>query len=141
MPLAWGDAKRLARLHGIANELLVSARGSSIDAVAKGIERQLVTIGAEVRDLLEASDEQMADEFERVVLGDPANLLPPEVRAAAMAGWLNSALAVESIEEMARKDVQAEAAAAAPPARWRKQTVGFKIRTPVTRAQDEPGSP
>ena len=140
MPLTWDGAKRLARLHGIANELLVSARSSTTDATFDGIERQLEIVGAEVRELLAQSDDVMADEFQRVVLGQSANPLPTGVRAASMAGWLNSALAVESLEENARKAVQAEAAAAAPPARWRKQTVGFKIQAPITRAQDEPES-
>lgn len=134
MALSWGDAKRLARLHGIADELLRSARASTEPEIAEAVDRQLSAIGHEIVALLEATDARVAEEFHRVVLGRSGGPLPPEVRAATMAGWLKAALGTESLEEKARQN------AAGEEPRRRKQTIGFKIRRPITRAQGDSGS-
>ena len=136
MALSWEDAKHLARLHGIADELLTSARSSREPAIDDAVDRQLHAVADEVHALLADTDPPMADEFQRIVLGNPGGPLPPEVRAASMAGWLNAALATQSLEEKARQEVQATTESV----RRRKQTIGFKIRAPVTRAQGESGT-
>jgi hypothetical protein len=62
-------------------------------------------------------------------LRDLARPLPLEVRAETMVGWLNAALATESLDEKARQDAAGEGP------RRRKQTIGFKTRAPITRTQ------
>jgi len=136
MPLSWEEAKRLARLHGIADELLASARGSRDEQIVGAVDRQLGAVAQEVHALLVETEPPLAEEFQRVVLANPGGPLPPEVRAASLAGWLSAALATQSLEEKAKQEASVEMP------RRRKQTIGFKIRAPVTRAESErlPGS-
>jgi hypothetical protein len=129
MALSWADAKRLARLHGIADELLTSARASTEPQIVEAADRQLGTVGHEIHALLEAIDPLLADEFRHVVLADQLGPVPPAVRGAAMAGWLHATLTTESLEQKAMQNATAEQP------RRRKQTIGFKLRAPITRAE------
>ena len=129
MALSWSDAKRLVRLNGLATELLMSARATTESDVSAGIDRQLVAVATEVHAVLADSEPDTAGEFRRMILDNQADQLPPEVRAASMTGWLNAALASESLEQKVRQELRVEAS------RPRKQTLGFHIRSPVVRAE------
>ena len=129
MALSWSDAKRLVRLNGLATELLTSARATTESDVSAGIDRQLVAVATEVHAVLADSEPDTAGEFRRMILDNQADQLPPEVRAASMTGWLNAALASESLEQKVRQELRVEAS------RPRKQTLGFHIRSPVVRAE------
>jgi hypothetical protein len=143
--LEWDDRKRLLRMHGIADELLTSARGGSGTGAARGaFDRQLDTVAQEVHLLLLDTDGPAADEFERVVLQGAGDESPPEVRAAALVGWLKAGLAGETMEAQ-RQSEETQRSAQKPVGR--KQSIGFKIRSPVTREKvpeasadpDQPG--
>jgi hypothetical protein len=129
--LAWDERKRLLRLAGVAEELLSVAEASGHEAARAGLPGQLAFLMNEVQEVL-ASDPVAAEEFERLVVRGPGAEVPTELRAAALVGWLKAELAAESIEES-----RDEQAASRPPSR-RKQTVGFKIRSPITREQRIP---
>lgn len=129
MALSWSDAKRLLRLNGLATELLTSSRSTHERDVSAGIDRQLVAVAHEVYAVLELAEPETAGEFRRMILEAQADQLPPEVRAASMTGWLNAALATESLEQKVRQELRVEAS------RPRKQTLGFHIRSPVVRAE------
>jgi hypothetical protein len=131
MALEWDDRKRLLRMHGIADELLTSARANVGAGSAKGaLDRQLDTVAQEVHMLLLDTDGSAADEFERVVVQGAGDESPPEVRAAALVGWLKAGLAGETIEAQQQTD---EKQRNAQKPVGRKQSIGFKIRSPVTR--------
>ena len=132
MALSWADAKRLVRLNGLAGELLTSARSTTDGDVSEGIDRQLVAVAREVHAVFAEAEPDTADEFRRMILESESDQLPPEVRAASMTGWLNAALATESLEQKARQEVASEEN------RPREQTIGFKIRSPLTRAEAPP---
>jgi hypothetical protein len=117
----------LHRLTGIADELLTTARRTN-EAGEEAVQRELDFLMGEVRMTLALSDPDAAAEFEHVVVGPKRGELPSEVRAAELAGWLKAALAVEAMA--AQRAVQE---ASAPPALRRKQTLGFKLRSPITR--------
>lgn len=124
MPVSWEDRKRLGRLHGIADELLASARSTPDRAAADAIGSQLDALMSEIQTVLATNDEGLADEFTRVVMTEAATS-PAELRAAMLVGWLRAGLATEAME------AQRE-----PPKR--KQTIGFKIRSPITRELESP---
>jgi hypothetical protein len=126
MPVSWDDRKRLLRLHGIADELLASARAAQDPEAGNAIGRQLDALTSEVHEVLAANDEALADEFTRVVMADTAVSSPAPLRAAMLVGWLKAGLA-------------AEAMGAPPEPAKRKQTIGFKIRSPITREHESPG--
>jgi hypothetical protein len=127
MALEWDDRKRLLRMHGVADELLTSARAG---ASAGALDRQLDTVAQEVHMLLLDTDGSAANEFERVVLQGSGDDSPPDVRAAALVGWLKADLAGEAIE--AQQQAEEKQRSAQKPV-GRKQSIGFKIRSPVTR--------
>ena len=129
MRLDWQDRKRLIRMHGIADELLTSARGGAAGPAKEAIGREVDAIVEEVHMLLLDTDGPVADEFERIVL-QGTNDSPAEVRAAVLVGWLKAGLAAETFEAQRRAEERQNAAKA--PA-GRKQSIGFKIRSPVTR--------
>jgi hypothetical protein len=129
--LSWEARTRLHRLTGMAEELLTTARRGGGDGDSVG--RELDFLMGEVRMTLALDDPDAAAEFEHVVVGPKRGELPPEVRAAELAGWLKAALAVEAMT--AQRAVQE---ASAPPPLRRKQTLGFKLRSPITRDSTEP---
>lgn len=126
MPVSWDDRKRLGRLHGIADELLASARATPDPTSEEAIGSELDALMNETRAVLANNDEALAVEFARVVMGETASSSPAELRAAMLVGWLKAELAAEAME------AQRE-----PPRR--KQTIGFKIRSPITREHESPG--
>jgi hypothetical protein len=128
MALEWDDRKRLLRMHGIADELLTSARAGA--PAGGALDRQLDTVAQEVHMLLLDTDGPAADEFERLVLHGAGDDSPPDVRAAALVGWLKAGLAGESMEAQLQAD---EKQRSAQKPVGRKQSIGFKIRSPVTR--------
>src|SRR5688500_4502954 len=119
------DARdRLHRLTGMADELLTTARRGV--AGEEAVRGELDFLMGEVRMTLALDDPDAAAEFEHVVVGSKRGEVPPEVRAAELAGWLKAALAVEAMAAQ-------RAAQPAPQPRGRKQTIGFKLRSPITR--------
>lgn len=135
MALEWEDRKRLLRMHGIADELLTSARAGVGAASARdAVDRQLDAVAQEVHLVLLDTDGPAADEFERVVLQGGGDDSPPEVRAAAIVGWLKAGLAGETME--AQLQTEEKQRSAQKPV-GRKQSIGFKIRSPVTREKAE----
>jgi hypothetical protein len=133
MALEWDDRKRLLRMHGIADELLTSARAGAGATPAKAaLDQQLDTVAQEVHMLLLDTDGPAADEFERVVLQGTGDDRAPEVRAAALVGWLKAGLTGETME--AQQEAEEKQRSAQKPV-GRKQSIGFKIRSPVTRGK------
>ena len=128
MPLDWEERKRLLRMHGIADELLTSARSGAAGPAKEAIGREVDAIVQEVHLLLLDTDGPVADEFERIVLNGTSDS-PAEVRAAVLVGWLKAGLAAETVE--AQQHAERQRAPKAPAGR--KQSIGFKIRSPVTR--------
>jgi hypothetical protein len=148
MALEWDDRKRLLRMHGIADELLTSARGGMGSTPTQiAMTQQLEAVSQEVHMLLLDTDGLVADEFERVVLQGVQDEAAPDVRAAALVGWLKGGLAGETME--AKQDAEEHQRQQQRPA-GRKQSIGFKIRTAITRdrtpkdesaGQEAPGEP
>jgi hypothetical protein len=126
--LPWDSAKKLMRLQGVSEELLASARGANDPSTNEALRDALDSLAHEIQVVLETGDPVLAAEFERLVVGTSRDSSPPEVQGAAIVGWLRAALGVEALEEK-----REAAAKSAEPPRPRKQTIGFKIRSPVTR--------
>jgi hypothetical protein len=128
MALPWESAKKLMRLQGMSEELLASTRGAVESTADTAMRDALKSLAHEILVVLETSDPTLAAEFERLVVGTSADSASPAVQGAAIAGWLRAALGAEALDE--------KRAATAPPAepRSRRQTIGFRIRSPVTRA-------
>jgi hypothetical protein len=139
MALEWDDRKRLLRMHGIADELLTSARAGAGAAPARAaLDHQLDTVAQEVHMVLLDTDGPAADEFERVVLQGAGDDSAPEVRAAALVGWLKAGLAGETME--AQQQTEEKQRSTQKPV-GRKQSIGFKIRSPVTREKAPDAKP
>jgi len=98
MALTWGERKRLMRLTGLAEEVLTATRMGRDEAGARAVASEVDVLMGETAALLRESDRMLADEFERVVVraDDPR---PPDVRAAALVGWLRAQVHVESLDE------------------------------------------
>jgi hypothetical protein len=116
-------------MHGIADELLTSSRGGAAGPAKEAIGREVDAIVQEVHLLLLDTDGPVADEFERIVLNGTSDS-PADVRAAVLVGWLKAGLAAETFEAQRRAE-ERQTAPKAPVGR--KQSIGFKIRTAVTR--------
>jgi hypothetical protein len=129
VPLAWDERKRLLRITGLAEELLGVAASGHANA-RTGLDEQVAFLVREVHGVLATSDAATADEFERLVARGPEADVAAELRAAALVGWVKAELATESMEESREEE------AASQPEPRRKQTVGFKIRSPITREQE-----
>ena len=98
MGLAWGERKRLLRITGLADELLTATRIPREAAGLQALDREIDALTAEAHALLLDSDARLADEFERIVIR-PAEARPPDLRAAALAGWLRAEIHVENLDE------------------------------------------
>ena len=88
------------------------------------MEGEIDVVMGEVSALLSESDAKLAQEFGRVVVR-PDDVRPPDLRAAALAGWLRAEIHVESLDE-----ARAQAGITDGPAR-RKLTIGFRSRSQV----------
>jgi len=129
VPLSWNDRKHVLRMLGVAEELVASTRATGSGYTGDGLSAQLGALMQETQTLLALNDEELAREFDRLVRGWAEEAVPLELGAAALLGWLKAYVGSESYEEKRRNEAQA-----APPAgRDRKQTIGFKIRSPITR--------
>jgi hypothetical protein len=129
MSLAWGERKRLMRLTGLADELLNSTRIPRDQAGAEALDAEIDAVVGEVHAVLRDSDSKLSDEFERIV-ARADEMRPPDLRAAALAGWLRAEIHIESLDE-AR--VQMGVSDGAP---RRKLTIGFRSRS---RGSSTPG--
>ena len=130
--MSWEGRARLQRLTGMADELLGVTRGGA--AQGEPVQRELDFLMGEVHAVLALEDTATAEEFEHVVMRRSGNDLPAQVRAAELAGWLKAELAVEAAAAQ-RAARPAEERPQAPSRR--KQTIGFKIRSPITRETAE----
>ena len=122
MSLAWGERKRLLRITGLADELLNATRIPRDAAGSQALDREIDSLMSEAHALLADSDARLASEFERIVIrSDEAR--PPDLRAAALAGWLRAEIHVENLDE-----ARAQMGVTDGGAR-RKLTFGFRSRT------------
>ena len=130
MPITFDDRKRLLRLHGIADELLSSARVAKEQQALDAVSAELDVLAAQVHEVLETADAELASEFQQVVVQPIRNVPEADVRAAVLAGWLKAGLAAEAIDAQRQEQ-------ALP----RKHSIGFRIRSALTRdsSADEPG--
>jgi hypothetical protein len=118
---------RLSRLGGVAEELLAHARAGVVPEREEAFADRVSAVVDEVEAVVSESDPLLADELERVVVG--AGGVPADLRAAALVGWLRAELAVEALIAQ-RNETPSDRSR-------RKQTIGFRFRSPVTR---EPGA-
>jgi hypothetical protein len=110
------------RLTGLADELLNATRMPRDQAGFEAMEGEIDALIGEVHSLLGESDASLAAEFDRVVArrDEPR---PPDLRAAALAGWLRAEIHVESLDE-----ARIQAGVGDGPPR-RKLTIGFRSRS------------
>jgi hypothetical protein len=134
MPISFEARKRLLRLHGIADELLSSARVAKEQQALDAVAAELDVLAAQVHEVLETADAELAAEFQQVVVEPIGNVPEADVRAAVLAGWLKAGLAAEAIDAQRQEQ--------APP---RKHSIGFRIRSVLTRdsgaGEPDAGSP
>ena len=124
MPLAWGERKRLIRLTGLADELLNATRIPRDQDGFQALDAEINALVDEVHGVLRDSDGKLADEFERIVARTP-EARPPDLRAAALAGWLRAEIHVESLDEARAQTREPDNAGR------RKLTIGFRQRSRV----------
>ncbi len=129
MPLSWDDSKHLLRMLGVAEELVASTPATSSVPSGDGFNAQLEALMQETHTHLVSDDEELAREFDRLVGCWMKESVPLELGAAALLGWLKAYAGTESYVEKQRNVAQAASAAC----RDREQTIGFKIRSPITR--------
>jgi hypothetical protein len=122
MSLAWGERKRLMRITGLADELLNATRIPRDQEGFQALHGEIDALMGEVHALLSDSDAKLAAEFERMVARSD-DLRPPDLRAAALAGWLRAEIHVESLDE-AR--IQMGVTEGEP---RKKLTLGFRTRS------------
>ena len=122
MSLAWGERKRLLRITGLADELLNATRIPRDAAGSQALDREIDALMSEAHSLLADSDARLSSEFERIVIR-PDDARPPDLRAAALAGWLRAEIHVENLDE-----ARAQMGVTDDGPR-RKLTFGFRSRT------------
>jgi len=127
MPLGWEQRKRLGRLGAVVDQIaqLPDGGGGGQEGDRDAIAAYLNELGAAIADSISEGGD-LALEFER--LFGSGHTLPPQTRAAAIAGWLGDVLAADE-QEVA----QAQADSLVPPAVARKVSIGFKVRSPIVR--------
>jgi hypothetical protein len=125
MSLAWGERKRLMRLTGLADELLNATRIRRDQDDVQALDGEIDALMGEVHALLGDSDAKLAAEFDRIVARSD-DTRPPDLRAAALAGWLRAEIHVESLDE-ARIQM---GVTDGPPRR--KLTIGFRSKSRVS---------
>jgi hypothetical protein len=104
--LTWGGIKRIVRLQAVAEELAVIAREDEDPQVPRGVGTRLLSeLISETHNMLRDADEDLAEEFERIVGGPTDTRLPLAVRAAVLAGWLDGMVAAETLEVRIRTGV------------------------------------
>ena len=104
--LTWGEIKRLVRLQAVAEQLAVIARENQDAQLARGPGGSLLDeLIDETREVLRATDEDLAAEFERIVGESTDTWLSLAVRASVLAGWLDGTVAAETLEVRIRTGV------------------------------------
>jgi hypothetical protein len=99
--LTWGEIKRLIRLQAVAEEFALVAR----DDPNARLESLLAELIDEAFDVLQDTDADLNDEFARIVGEGKAAQMPVDVHASVLAGWLNGAVAAETLEVRIRTGV------------------------------------
>jgi hypothetical protein len=122
MGLAWGERKRLMRITGLADELLNATRIPRDRESFQALDGEIDALIGEVHALLSDSDAKLAAEFERMVVRSD-DVRPPDLRAAALAGWLRAEIHVESLDEARTQMGITEGELR------RKLTLGFRTRS------------
>jgi len=122
MSLAWGERKRLMRITGLADELLNATRIPRDQAGFQALDGEIDALMGEVHALLSDSDGKLAAEFDRMVVRSD-DVRPPDLRAAALAGWLRAEIHVESLDEARTQMGVTEGEPR------RKLTIGFRARS------------
>jgi hypothetical protein len=104
--LTWGEIKRLVRLQAVAEQLAVIARENQDAQLSRGPGGSLLDeLIDETREVLKAADEDLAEEFERIVGESTDTWLSLAVRASVLAGWLDGTVAAETLEVRIRTGV------------------------------------
>lgn len=112
------------RLTGLADELLNATRIPRDPAGFQALDAEIDSLISEVSSVLDDCDARLADEFQRVVIR-PDDARPPDLRAAALAGWLRAEVHVENLEE-ARTQM-----GVSDQEQKRRLTIGFRSRSQV----------
>jgi hypothetical protein len=99
--LTWGGIKRLTRLQGIAEEFALVAR----DHPPAHVERVLADLIDETYDVLQDADDDLSEEFSRIVGEGKAAEMPADVHASVLSGWFIGAVAAETLEVRIRTGV------------------------------------
>jgi hypothetical protein len=107
MAFTWEDTKRLARLQGLAEELLAGARATRGPETMRMIDQHLDKLMDEIAALLEGADAVAAAEFHRTVRSVTGGWSGAPARAAAVVGWLRGAVEAESLERRIAAEAQA----------------------------------
>jgi hypothetical protein len=129
MPLAWEQKKKLARLTGVMVEIArIPAAGGGGPEDNDAVGSYLDELGAEVGGAF-SPDGDLAQEFDRLFQRDRS--LPPQIRAAAVAGWLKELLAADA------HDAAELEGSMLPDELSRKVSVGFKLRSPIVRDEQQ----
>ena len=106
MSLTWGEIKRLVRLQAVAEELAVIAQEDEGAQLSRGPRGGLLAeLIDETREMLRDADADLAGEFERIVGESADTRLSPAIRASVLAGWLDGAVAAETLEVRIRTGV------------------------------------
>lgn len=109
------------RITGLADELLNATRMPRDPEGSQALHTEIDALMGEVHALLNDSDAKLAAEFERMVVRSD-EVRPPDLRAAALAGWLRAEIHVESLDE-ARTQMDVTEGE-----ERRKLTLGFRAR-------------
>jgi hypothetical protein len=95
--LTWGGIKQLVRLHAVAHELALVARGEEA-GMRRDLGEALDALVGIVHETLTDSDPALAEEFERIVIAATGGRLPLATRIATLEGWLKGAVEAETLE-------------------------------------------
>jgi hypothetical protein len=108
--LTWGEIKRLVRLQAVAEELAEIAQEDEGAQLSRGPRGGLLAeLIDETREMLRDADADLAGEFERIVGDERTDTrLSPAIRASVLAGWLDGAVAAETLEVRIRTGVGGE---------------------------------
>lgn len=109
------------RLTGIADELVNATQMPRDQAGLVALDAEIDALLNEVHALFSESDAKLALEFERVVARCD-NARPPDLRAAALAGWLRAEIHVLTLDEARAQSGVTEGEPR------RKVTIGFRSR-------------
>jgi hypothetical protein len=136
MGLGWEQRRRLSRVGAVVDRIARLPDGAvgAGEGDRAAVGAYLDELGSQISGSLSEGGE-LAVEFERLL--GPARTLPPQTRAAAIAGWLGDVLAADEQEA-----AEARTETLVPTQLSRKVSIGFKVRSPIVReAADEQSLP